>query len=246
MKKRFIRLRDGFLSLPLFDRIFDTAVFIGMIVVTVLQILTKDEPFKVLQLCLNIAASLTFFLSHLLFSERSLPGSISLRCQKYIDIIVLFGSIGGQYLILGDYYSNYDTATHLVTGCVVCLIGVSVFEHYIKEPAFKKPTLCALFSFFMSMTVSLMWEIFEFVSDFFFGGTCQGYDLPADSSKFFYFHWFSFAPRPEAQHGLYDTFADVIAGMLTAALTSFIIAKVLQKKKRKDADLSMRTEYSHA
>lgn len=230
MKKRISRVATEFSALPLFDKIFDLSVFAVMVTVTVLQAALKDDGTTTMQLGLNIASSLALFIAHFIFSTDTVPGGLSLRCQKYISIIVLFGSVGGQYLIMGQYYSNYDTAIHLVTGSVVCFIGYYLYEHYSPQPPYISRRLCSMFCFFMSLAVSLLWEIFEFASDFFTGSTCQGYDLGAASEKFFYFHKFGFAVRPELQGAMYDTFADVIAGFITAVITTVCISVWLKKK----------------
>lgn len=231
MKKRFIRLGKDFSALTLTERIFDILTVIAMITVTVLQIIKYDDGFKTLQLAMNIAAALALFLSHILFSEKTLFGGLSLEMQKYINIVVLFGSFGGQYFCMGDYISNYDTITHLVTGSVFCLFGLGIYEFQSKENAFEKPALATSFSLFFSMFTALFWELFEFSSDFITGGTCQGYNLSLDDEKFFYFKALPGCVKPEQQYALYDTFADVYAAVITAAVTSVIIYAVLKKKK---------------
>ncbi|MCQ2462184.1 MAG: hypothetical protein MJ177_02115 [Clostridia bacterium] len=242
MKKRFLRVRDDFSALPLFDKIFDIAVVAVMITVTVLQAALKDDGITTMQLGLNIASSLTLFITHFLFSPKCAPGGLSLKCQKYIDIIVLFGSVGGQFITMNKYYDNYDTATHLVTGSVVCFIAYYLYEYYSNEPPYKNKKLCAMFCFFMSVSVSLLWEIFEFVSDFLTGSTCQGYDLGAGNEKFFYFDWFSFAVKPELPGAMYDTFADVIAGLITAIITTAVISRLMKRKAAHLQNESLKTE----
>lgn len=232
MKKRFISIKEEFSSLSLFERLFDIFTVLAMVTVTMISVIRKDDIMLILQLCLNIAASLSLFLTHFLFKTTSLFGSLSLRCQKYINIIVLIGSFGGQYFALGRYYSNYDTMTHLVTGSLVCFIGYYIYEFYAEEPAYKKPMLCSTYCYFISMTAALLWELFEFGSDFLLGSTCQGYNLGLKTDKFFYFRWFSLAQRPEMQYALYDTFADLFAAFITASVTAAVISAVLKKRHK--------------
>lgn len=231
LRNNLIRLKDDFISLGLFDKIFDTLVFAAMVTVTVIQVVTKDDYFKTLQLCLNIAASLALFIAHILFREGSLFGSLSLKCQKYINVVVLLGSLGGQFFVLGDYYSNYDTLTHFVASPFVCLIAYYIYEFYAKEEAFRKPLLCSTYCFYMSLSVGILWEVFEFCSDFLLGGTCQGYNLSLGDDKFFYFRWFTSAAKPELQYALYDTFADIIGALITTLITAVIMTVVLKKKQ---------------
>lgn len=231
MKARFTRLGNDFSELNIFEKIFDILTFAIMVTVTVIQIVTKNDFMKTIQLELNIAASAALFLTHILFRETSLLGGLSLQNQKYINIIVLIGSFGGQYFCLGEYYSNYDTATHLVAGSVICFIGYGIYEFQAKEKCCLKPGLSTMYAFLFSMFAATFWEIFEFSSDFIIGGTCQGYNLTLDSDKFFYFKWFTSAAKPELQYALYDTFADLYAALITAVITAVIMFFVLKKKK---------------
>lgn len=231
MKERFIRLKADFRELGIFDKIFDILTVAIMVSVTVIQAVKNDDFMTTLQLAVNIAAAVALFLTHILFPSHSLLGGLSLKNQKYIDIIVLIGSFGGQYLAIGHYYSNYDTVTHLVTGSVICFIGYGIYEFTAKEKGYLKPALSSMFSFLFSMFAGLFWEVFEFSSDFIIGGTCQGYDLSLESDKFFYFKWFTSAVKPELQYALYDTFADLYAALITGIITAVIMFFVLKKKK---------------
>lgn len=233
MRERFKRLKNDFCELNVFEKIFDILTIAIMVTVTVIQIVTKDDFIKTIQLEMNIAASAALFLTHILFKEKYLLGGLSLKNQKYINVIVLIGSFGGQYFILGNYYSNYDTATHLVAGSIVCFIGYGIYEFQAKEKSFVKPSLSSMYSFLFSMFTAIFWEIFEFSADFITGGTCQGYDMTLDCDKFFYFRWFTAAAKPVNQSALYDTFADLFAALITSSITVLIMFFVLKKQKAK-------------
>ena len=237
MKKRFRKVKTNFGKLPLAEKVFDILMIVAMIGATLHIALTDPDSFMIIQLTMNIAATLTLFLTQFLFSDKSLFGSMSMSAQKYINFIVLFGSFGGQYLASLDVrlvdFDGYDTWTHVLTGCVVCFLGYHIFEHYSKKPAYENPTFCSVFSFFFSMTGALFWEVFEFSSDFLTGSHCQGYNLSLETEKFFYYRWFTFAVRDPQQYALYDTFADIFAALLTATITCIIMAKVLKRIKAK-------------
>ena len=241
MKKRFTRLAADFKALPKFDKFFDIFTVVLMVVSVVLQVVLRDDPSMTLQIAANVVATLTLFLTHIVFSERSLLGKLSLKAQKYINLTVILGSFGGQFLYLGGYYSNYDTITHIFTSTFCCLIAYHAYEAVANEPAYKKSSLCASYTFFVSVGISCLWEVFEFCADFITGGGCQYYNYQyngGEGGKFFYFNRFPFGARPVEQGGLYDTFSDLICACVSAIVTALIIKVFLDRRAAKMKEIN--------
>lgn len=233
MRIRFSNLAADFKALSIVDKIIDIASFLLMVIAVIVHAATRDDSMMLLQISLNVAATLTLFIGRILFSPHSLFGKLSLKAQKYINFIVLTGSFGGQFLLLGGFYENYDTVTHLFTGSLCCLIALHAYEAMSGEHAHSKPSLCASYTFFVSLGISCIWEIFEFCADFINGSGCQYYTCDGTSTKFYYFINFPIGAKPLEQGPLYDTFSDLICGFIAAVITALAIGRFLSGRAKK-------------
>jgi len=79
--------------------------------------------------------------------------------------------------IQGRYYNipNWDNLAHLVSGCIVSLLGFLAILFWDKIRNFHLDAMfIALFTVAFGMIMEYLWEIYEFTVDTFFGGSLAG------------------------------------------------------------------------
>lgn len=88
-----------------------------------------------------------------------------LFCSLYL------GSISSFYL----HYKWWDSTIHFFKGMFVGFVGISLFKHWIPMQARNNVSTGILFLFVLSLAVSLsvLWEIYEFVGDLTLTDTMQ-------------------------------------------------------------------------
>lgn len=124
--------------------------------------------------------------------------------------------VGSQYFgsILGWYGLGWwDTFMHLVSGAILAFSGIALYERLIHRNAGDEisPWFVFLFTLSFAALGGVLWEVYEFSSDQFFGMTLQG-------------------------GGNTDTMTDLIAdtvGGLVIAVWAGIRTKIKLKKERR-------------
>lgn len=82
-----------------------------------------------------------------------------------------FGSIRGWYRL-----GWWDTFMHLVSGGILAFAGIALYERLIHRNAGDEisPWFVFLFTLSFAALGGVLWEVYEFSSDQFFGMTLQG------------------------------------------------------------------------
>ncbi|CAH2714267.1 hypothetical protein BACCIP111895_01428 [Neobacillus rhizosphaerae] len=103
------------------------------------------------------------------------------KLQFNLPIVIsyLIFLIGSQYLgsILGWYGLGWwDTFMHLVSGAILAFTGIALYERMIHRNAGDEISPWFVFWFTLSFAAlgGVLWEIYEFTCDQFFGMTLQG------------------------------------------------------------------------
>lgn len=101
---------------------------------------------------------------------------IKLKSELKISIVLFI--FGAQYLgtIKGLYvlFNWWDKLLHLVSGVIFLYIGIQLFEEINKRFNDNiNPILNILFGFCFMLSIGVIWEIFEFIIDKYFGGNMQ-------------------------------------------------------------------------
>lgn len=117
------------------------------------------------------------------------------KLQFNLPLIIsyLIFLVASQYLgsIRGWYHLGWwDTFLHLLSGALIAFAGIALYERFIHRDAGKaiSPWFVFLFTYAFSTLGGVLWEVYEFSSDQWFGMTLQGggnkdtmIDLIADS-----------------------------------------------------------------
>jgi len=133
----------------------------------------------------------------LIFRRRykfRIPPELELITVLFIYMSLFLGEIRGFYLT----YWWWDVVLHAGSALVFGFIGFTIlFLMYSRQKVGARPILLAIFSFSFAIALGVIWEIFEFSMDQFFGFKMQ-------------------------KSGLMDTMGDLIVDAFGAFLSSII------------------------
>jgi len=146
---------------------------------------------------LIIVITLVFtFLPHLL--EKKYKIYIPLDFEFVIIFFVYASLFLGE---VRDFYGRFwwwDVFLHTFSAIAFCFLGFIAFFLLFKAEKIKsRPVWIAIFSFCFSVTIAVLWEIFEFIMDQAFGFNMQ-------------------------KSGLYDTMGDLISASVSSLLVTAV------------------------
>ena len=173
-------------------------------------------------LCANLIATFAITLVHIVFPEGTFFSRVSYRAQSLITVIVFLGSYCGNYVWLYNIVPRFDLFLHLISGVLCVLGGYYIALTLTKADSRRNIFIITAFAFLFSCFIMPAWEISEFIGDFIWGTTNQGfYWGPTDDS--FLFKVFGRGAYNTALYPLYDTFYDVLLAMCTTVPTTLAV-----------------------
>lgn len=101
-----------------------------------------------------------------------IPDTLEVIMLLFIFSAEILGEINSYYLI----FPYWDTTLHTLNGFLAAAIGLSLIDILNKNDKFAitlSPVFVALVAFCFSMTIGVVWELFEFSMDKFFGFDMQ-------------------------------------------------------------------------
>lgn len=101
-----------------------------------------------------------------------IPDTLEIIMLLFIYSAEILGEIKAYYLV----YPYWDTILHTLNGFLAAAIGLSLIDILNKNDKFSfslSPLFVALVAFCFSMTIGVIWELFEFSMDNFFGFDMQ-------------------------------------------------------------------------
>ena len=104
-----------------------------------------------------------------------IPDTLEVIILLFIFSAEILGEINSYYLI----FPYWDTTLHTINGFLAAAIGLSLIDILNKNDKFTislSPVFVALVAFCFSMTIGVLWELFEFAMDQFLG-----YDMQKDT-----------------------------------------------------------------
>ena len=182
-----------------------------------------EELSKRIELLFWAAATLalTFLPDYIEYKNIHLP--------HILEIVIVIFIFAGIFLSVRFelYYQVFwwDDLLHTLSGIIIGFLGfIIIYKINSKYSMDISPLLVAVFAFTFAMTMGVIWEIFEFALDVFFGTTMQSWDLPHDTTLI---------GRSFQGSGLRDTMSDLIVNSLGALLTSVICYFLYKREKKK-------------
>jgi len=155
--------------------------------------------------------------------------SKNIHLPYLLEIIIVVFIFAGIFVSVRFELYNYvfwwDDMLHTLSGVIIGFIGfIIIYKINGKYSMNVSPLLVAVFAFTFAMTMGVIWEIFEFAMDVFFGTTMQSWDLPDTMAMM---------GRPFQGSGLRDTMTDLIVNSVGAFVTSVICYFLYKREKRK-------------
>lgn len=170
----------------------------------------------------NFVGTFAITIIHFIFPSESFFSKISYRTQSLITVIVFLGSYCGNYIMMYNILPRFDLFLHFISGTLCVLGGYYITLTLIRAESKRNVLLISLFAFCFSCLVMPAWEISEFIGDFIWGTSNQGfYWGPADSS--FFFVLFGRGAYNTALYPLFDTFYDVLLAFSTTIPTAVVL-----------------------
>ena len=168
-----------------------------------------------------VTLTLTFLPDYIEYKNIHLP--------HILEIVIVIFIFAGIFLSVRFelYYHVFwwDDVLHTLSGIIIGFLGfIIIYKINSKYSMDISPLLVAVFAFTFAMTMGVIWEIFEFALDVFFGTTMQSWDLPHDTTLI---------GRSFQGSGLRDTMSDLIVNSLGALLTSVICYFLYKREKKK-------------
>jgi hypothetical protein len=146
---------------------------LSVILVIIDQVRSRD--YENIFLC--VLTLLLFFVPS--FIEKKIhvdiPDTLETIILLFIFSAEILGEIQAYYLL----FPYWDTILHTVNGFLAAAIGLSLIDILNKNDKFSislSPFFVALVAFCFSMTIGVVWELFEFAMDNF-----MGFDMQKDT-----------------------------------------------------------------
>ncbi len=171
----------------------------------------------------NLAATFTVFLGRLIFTKFIFLGRLPYAMQRYITVTVFFGSFFGHYLGMYGKVQNYDKWLHLLIGFSGVFIGYHVMMAMKHNNKPVPPFMASFAGFGFSSFIAVIWEIFEFFTDYYIAGSCNqnyGWTVPEDM---LFFKIFGLGVQNAGQTALFDTAIDMLLNVVGAVVGGIVI-----------------------
>lgn len=114
--------------------------------------------------------SLVLFLTPAFFETNfgiELPSALEIIILLFIFAAEILGELGSYYVKV----PIWDTALHTINGFLCAAVGFSLVDIINRNERFKfqlSPLFLAIVAFCFSMTIGVLWEMFEFTADMVF------------------------------------------------------------------------------
>lgn len=146
---------------------------LSVIIVIIDQLKSRD--YENIFLCL---LTLILFMIPSFIEKRvhiDIPDTLEIIILLFIYSAEILGEINSYYLI----FPYWDTTLHTLNGFLAAAIGLSLIDILNKNDRFAislSPVFVALVAFCFSMTIGVIWELFEFSMD-----QLLGFDMQKDT-----------------------------------------------------------------
>lgn len=203
------------------------------------MIITDITNSNILLLSLNLLATFTVPLVRLLLFPKRIFTRLSFHSQTWLNVMIFFGSFLAQGLGWTHSVTSWDKILHLIAGAVIVFVGDGVAGMFIGENDRVSPLFRSYAATGFSYIAMVVWEVFEFLVDFYWAGSNnQAYNIDPERDKFF-FMIFGQGAQNENQWAVFDTCVDMfcaVVGSIPAAVALYMCLKRKQGKAAASAE----------
>lgn len=202
---------------------------VGMIIFNVAR---DREPMVIFIMCTNLFLTFIIPFIRLLFFKKIFLGNLPYRIQSFIDVFIFAGSFLGHGLDYNGTVPNYDKYMHFISGGLAVFIGYLLICS-VSGGECLSPALKTMGAGGFSCVVIVIWETFEFISDFVINGSAnQNWEYSPDE-KFLFYRVFGMGAGKTEQYPVLDTDLDIFlafVGVCLCAAMLFVWLKYREKK----------------
>lgn len=216
-----------------------TAEYISFWIVRILLIisiiLASDKTYVLLHTA-NLPAAFAMSLFYFIFPKDSFFGRLDLRCQHIINFFEVLGTFCGHILNAYAYIPKYDRLLHFFSGVAGVIAGYYIYKAFVtKDRSIKSlnPEAATFASVSFSFMIISLWEVQEFISDYYIGSQNQGYYYAPGENDIFFKIFGDGANRGLGQYPLWDTMMDMMDASLTTAAAGIVLYIILRAIKKK-------------
>ena len=168
---------------------------------------------------------------HLVTPKDSMFCKINYRVQSLLCIIVFLGSYCGNYVGVYAYAARFDTFLHFTSGFIGFFAGYYIAQTLVKPNNRKEQLSLCLFALAFAMTIIPIHEMTEFIGDYIWGTTNQGFMWEPEPDKMIYVIFGRGKDDPMLVK-IFDTMYDMILAS-TSSIISFAVVFFSFVKKSK-------------
>lgn len=196
-----------------------------MMIFAVFYTKSRVAPFLYLAIVLNTLATFAVSLASFIFPQKLLLGRLSFHTQTYISYFVIMGSFFCYCVNAYEFLADYDKLQHFFAGLLGSFLGMEILKSmFPKEKIDRRVSFLCGTGF--SFALIVIWEIFEFLADFFIPGSAnQGYAYQPNYDMIF-FKVFGKGAENAEQYHLFDTMFDMFFAFLGIIVSVFIFVVI--------------------
>lgn len=182
---------------------------------------TKDDYVLMLLQC--VLGLVVMFLPSFIEKEFNLeiPSGMTVLYFIFLYCAIYLGEVRDFYYLL----PHWDTILHTFSGVMLGALGfalVGILNNSKKVPVHLSPAFVGLFAFCFAVAMGVLWEIYEFSMDGFFGLNMQKAYTQVGRAL-------------EGRAAVSDTMKDLIVDTVGALVVTLVGTVALRKKKKSDS-----------
>lgn len=223
-------------QLSVFEYISWWAIRAMMVFALVAMIIKGRDSMACVMVAANLSVTFIVPVFALIFPQKLFFGRIPMRVQTYINLFVIAGSFFGHFINLYRFEGVYDKALHVVSGFAAVFIGCELMKAIETKKELPKKVI-AFGGFTFSYFVMIMWEVFEFFSDFILDSNNQGFNQrfceAVYTDDYFFFRLFGRGNAGLEQLPVFDTMIDILAAVIGSFIALAVIM-IFKKEKQNE------------
>lgn len=208
-------------------------------IVVLYAVLTFENKAEATLLLVVSLGTVAITALHLITPRDSMFCKINYRVQSLLCIIIFLGSYCGNYVGVYAYAARFDTFLHFSSGFLGFFAGYYIAQTLVKPNNRKEQLSLCLFALAFAMTIIPIHEMTEFIGDYIWGTTNQGFMWEPEPDKMIYVIFGRGKDDPLLVK-IFDTMYDMILAS-SSSIISFVIMMISFGRKDKVSKIDNKT-----